>query len=73
MLKKKEVGQIEILEVQEGSFYKRKFKYALKQTACFYKKSALDGISKIEEVSSEIEEANSKMEEALAFSKAGLA
>ncbi|KAM1763948.1 hypothetical protein ACFX11_003244 [Malus domestica] len=64
VLKKEEIGQIKILEVQEGSFYKRKFKYALKQTACLYKKSALDGISKIEEASSEFEEANSKIEEA---------
>ncbi|KAM1588557.1 hypothetical protein ACFX10_027558 [Malus domestica] len=37
VLKKEEVGQIKILEVQEGSFYKRKFKCALKRTACLYK------------------------------------
>ncbi|KAM1115732.1 hypothetical protein ACFX19_006448 [Malus domestica] len=59
--------------MQEGSFHKRKFKCALKRTACLYKKSALDGISEIEEVSSEFERANSKIEEVLAFSKAGLA
>ncbi|KAM1855915.1 hypothetical protein ACFX14_006208 [Malus domestica] len=73
VLKKEEIGQIKILEVQEGSFHKRKFKYALKRTTCLYKKSALDGISKIEEASSEFEGANSKIEEVLAFSKAGLA
>ncbi|KAM1111977.1 hypothetical protein ACFX2B_044283 [Malus domestica] len=73
VLKKEEIGQIKILEVQEGSFHKRKFKCALKRTACLYKKSALDGISEIEEASSEFEEANSKIEEVLAFSKAGLA
>ncbi|KAM1362637.1 hypothetical protein PS2_031097 [Malus domestica] len=38
VLKKEEVGQIKTLEVQEGSFYKRKFKCALKRTACLYKK-----------------------------------
>ncbi|KAM2090511.1 hypothetical protein ACFXTH_029130 [Malus domestica] len=35
--KKEEVRQIKILEVQEGSFCKRKFKCALKRTACLYK------------------------------------
>ncbi|KAM1753623.1 hypothetical protein ACFX12_006189 [Malus domestica] len=35
--KKEEIGQIKILEVQERSFYKRKFKCALKRTACLYK------------------------------------
>ncbi|KAM1339792.1 hypothetical protein ACFX2H_038268 [Malus domestica] len=60
VLKKEEIGQIKILEVQEGSFHKRKFKYALKRTACLYKKSALDGISKIKEASSEFEEAIQK-------------
>ncbi|KAM1151845.1 hypothetical protein ACFX19_035122 [Malus domestica] len=61
VLKEEENGQIKILEVQEGSFHKRKFKCALKQTACLYKeKSALDGISEIEEVSSEFEEAIQK-------------
>ncbi|KAM1981771.1 hypothetical protein ACFX15_038223 [Malus domestica] len=65
VLKKEEVRQIKTLEVQEGSFYKRKFKCALKRTACLYKKkSALDGISDIEEVSSEFENADSKIEEA---------
>ncbi|KAM2156908.1 hypothetical protein ACFX1R_042542 [Malus domestica] len=65
VLKKEEVGQIKTLEVQGGSFYKRKFKCALKRTACLYKKkSALDGISEIEEVSSKIENADSKIEEA---------
>ncbi|KAM2087342.1 hypothetical protein EV2_032444 [Malus domestica] len=73
VLKKEEIGQIKILEVQEESFHKRKFKCALKRTACLYKKSALDGISEIEEASSEFEEANSKIEEVLAFSKTGLA
>ncbi|KAM1721605.1 hypothetical protein ACFXTI_022860 [Malus domestica] len=72
VLKKEEIGQIKILEVQEGSFHKRKFKCALKRTTCLYKKSALDGISEIEEASSEFEGANSKIEEVLAFSKAGL-
>ncbi|KAM2301714.1 hypothetical protein ACFX1S_032606 [Malus domestica] len=60
VLKKEEIGQIKILEVQEGSFHKRKFKCALKRTACLYKKSALDGISEIEEASSEFEEAIQK-------------
>ncbi|KAM1639718.1 hypothetical protein ACFXTN_008963 [Malus domestica] len=65
VLKKEEVGQIKTLEVQEGSFYKRKFKCALKRTAYLYKKkSALDWISEIEEVSSEFENADSKIEEA---------
>ncbi|KAM1479741.1 hypothetical protein ACFX2I_026979 [Malus domestica] len=73
MLKKEKIGQIKILEVQEGSFHKRKFKCALKRTTCLYKKSALDGISEIEEASSEFEGANSKIKEVLAFSKAGLA
>ncbi|KAM1156139.1 hypothetical protein EV2_027638 [Malus domestica] len=60
MLKKEEVRQIKILEVQERSFHKRKFKCALKRTPCLYKKSALDGISEIEEASSEFEEAIQK-------------
>ncbi|KAM2316067.1 hypothetical protein ACFX1S_028888 [Malus domestica] len=60
VLKKEEVGRIKILEVQERSFHKRKFKCALKRTACLYKKSALDGISEIEEASSEFEEAIQK-------------
>ncbi|KAM1198592.1 hypothetical protein ACFX13_010165 [Malus domestica] len=60
VLKEEEIGQIKILEVQEGSFHKRKFKCALKRTACLYKKSALDGISEIEEASSEFEEAIQK-------------
>ncbi|KAM2710911.1 hypothetical protein EV2_048432 [Malus domestica] len=60
VLKKEEVEQIKILEVKEGSFHKRKFKCALKRTACLYKKSALDGISEIEEASSEFEEAIKK-------------
>ncbi|KAM1506116.1 hypothetical protein ACFXTO_002021 [Malus domestica] len=37
VLKKEEVRQIKILEVQEWSFCKRKFKCALKRTACLYK------------------------------------
>ncbi|KAM1363299.1 hypothetical protein ACFX2H_028009 [Malus domestica] len=37
VLKKEEVRQIKILEVQEGSVCKRKFKCALKRTACLYK------------------------------------
>ncbi|KAM1344941.1 hypothetical protein PS1_034576 [Malus domestica] len=37
VLKKEEVEQIKILEEQEGSFYKRKFKCALKRNACLYK------------------------------------
>ncbi|KAM2506356.1 hypothetical protein ACFX1W_028810 [Malus domestica] len=60
VLKEEEIGQIKILEVQEGSFHKRKFKCALKRTAYLYKKSALDGISEIEEASSEFEEAIQK-------------
>ncbi|KAM1056467.1 hypothetical protein ACFX13_030614 [Malus domestica] len=60
VLKEEEIGQIKILEVQEGSFHKRKFKCALKRTACLYKKSALDEISEIEEASSEFEEAIQK-------------
>ncbi|KAM1262633.1 hypothetical protein ACFX2G_028352 [Malus domestica] len=60
VLKEEEIGQIKILEVQEGSFHKRKFKCVLKRTACLYKKSALDGISEIEEASSEFEEAIQK-------------
>ncbi|KAM2480983.1 hypothetical protein PS1_004542 [Malus domestica] len=60
VLKEEEIGQIKILEVQEGSFHKRKFKCALKRTACLYKKSALDGISEIEEASSKFEEAIQK-------------
>ncbi|KAM0956769.1 hypothetical protein TB2_024591 [Malus domestica] len=64
VLKEEEIGQIKILEVQEGSFHKRKFKCALKRTACLYKKSALDEISEIEEVSSEFENVDSKIEEA---------
>ncbi|KAM1165867.1 hypothetical protein TB2_024775 [Malus domestica] len=39
VLKKEEVGRIKTLEVQEWSFYKRKFKCALKRTACLYKKN----------------------------------
>ncbi|KAM2859136.1 hypothetical protein COP2_024595 [Malus domestica] len=39
VLKEEENGQIKILEVQEGSFHKRKFKCALKRTACLYKKN----------------------------------
>ncbi|KAM1772307.1 hypothetical protein FF2_046296 [Malus domestica] len=46
--------------MQEGSFHKRKFKCALKRTACLYKKSALNEISEIEEASSEFEEAIQK-------------
>ncbi|KAM1743592.1 hypothetical protein ACFX12_013471 [Malus domestica] len=41
VLKKEEVGRIRILEVQEGSFYKQKFKCALKRTACLYKNQHL--------------------------------
>ncbi|KAM1636365.1 hypothetical protein PS2_013983 [Malus domestica] len=37
VLKEREIGQIKILEVQEWSFYKRKFKCALKRTVCLYK------------------------------------
>ncbi|KAM1798976.1 hypothetical protein ACFX12_032986 [Malus domestica] len=77
VLKKEKVGRIKILEVQEGSFHKRKFKCALKRTACLYKKSPLDGISEIEEASSEFEEAiqkskrqAQKSEKHLAFSDA---
>ncbi|KAM1007334.1 hypothetical protein COP2_004047 [Malus domestica] len=69
VLKKEEIGQIKILEVQEGSFHKRKFKCALKRTACLYKKSALDGISEIEEASSEFEKANSKNRRGASFLK----
>ncbi|KAM1865740.1 hypothetical protein ACFX13_008678 [Malus domestica] len=57
VLKEEEIGQIKILEVQEGSFHKRKFKCVLKRTACLYKKLALDEIS---EASSEFEEAIQK-------------
>ncbi|KAM1282314.1 hypothetical protein ACFX2I_022774 [Malus domestica] len=60
VLKEEEIGQIKILEVQEGSFHKQKVKCALKRTACLYKKSALDGISEIEEASLEFEEAIKK-------------
>ena len=73
VLKKEEVGQIKILEVQEGSFHKRKFKCALKRTACLYKKSALDGISEIEEASSEFEEAIQKSKRQAQKSKKHLA
>ncbi|KAM2929267.1 hypothetical protein COP2_036424 [Malus domestica] len=37
VLKKEEVGQVKIVEVQEGSFYRQKFKCALKHTARLYK------------------------------------
>ena len=46
VLKKEEVGQIKILEVQEGSFYKRKFKCALKRTACLYKNQHSTGFQR---------------------------
>ncbi|KAM0971325.1 hypothetical protein ACFX2I_019124 [Malus domestica] len=47
VLKKEEVGQIKILEVQEGSFYKRKFKCALKRTACLYKDQHSTGFQRL--------------------------
>ncbi|KAM1175261.1 hypothetical protein ACFX19_028284 [Malus domestica] len=37
VLKKEEVGQVKIVEVQEGSFYKLKFKCSLKRTTYLYK------------------------------------
>ncbi|KAM1314698.1 hypothetical protein ACFX2F_018541 [Malus domestica] len=37
MLKKEEVGQVKIVEVQEESFYRQKFKCALKRIARLYK------------------------------------
>ncbi|KAM0998212.1 hypothetical protein ACFX2C_008010 [Malus domestica] len=46
VLKKEEVRQIKILEVQEGSFYKRKFKCALKQIACLYKNQHSTGFQR---------------------------
>ncbi|KAM1295940.1 hypothetical protein ACFX1Q_016625 [Malus domestica] len=46
LLKKEEVEQIKILEVQEGSFYKRKFKCALKRTACLYKNQHSTGFQR---------------------------
>ncbi|KAM1778190.1 hypothetical protein ACFX12_039708 [Malus domestica] len=46
MLKKEEIRQIKILKVQERSFYKRKFKYALKQTACLYKNQHSTGFQR---------------------------
>ncbi|KAM2064515.1 hypothetical protein ACFX16_027899 [Malus domestica] len=56
VLKKEEIGQVKILEVQNGSFYRQKFKCALNVLHTSIK-SARDGISEIEEVSLEIEEA----------------
>ncbi|KAM0972050.1 hypothetical protein ACFX1X_020128 [Malus domestica] len=76
VLKEEEIGQIKILEVQEGSFHKQKFKCALKRTACLYKKSALDGISedrrgelRIRRGHSKIKEASSEIGEASCFSR----
>ncbi|KAM0990597.1 hypothetical protein FF1_009079 [Malus domestica] len=48
VLKKEEVEQIKILEVQEGSFYKqKKFKCALKRTACLYKNQHSTGFQRL--------------------------
>ncbi|KAM2630876.1 hypothetical protein EV2_031214 [Malus domestica] len=49
VLKREEVGQIKILEVQEWSFYWWRFKCTLELNASPYKKAALDGASDIEE------------------------
>ncbi|KAM1515070.1 hypothetical protein COP1_014273 [Malus domestica] len=46
VLKKEEVRQIKILEVQEWSFYKRKFKCALKRTTCLYKNQHSTGFQR---------------------------
>ena len=46
VLKEEENGQIKILEVQEGSFHKRKFKCALKRTACLYKNQHSTGFQR---------------------------
>ncbi|KAM1583784.1 hypothetical protein ACFX10_031352 [Malus domestica] len=76
VLKKEEIGQIKILEVQEGSFHKRKFKCALKRTACLYKKISTRwdfkdrrGELRIRRGHSKIEEASSEIEEASCFSR----
>ena len=46
VLKEEEIGQIKILEVQEGSFHKRKFKCVLKRTACLYKNQHSTGFQR---------------------------
>ncbi|KAM0956300.1 hypothetical protein ACFX2A_025092 [Malus domestica] len=73
VLKKEEVGQIKILEVQEGSFYKRKFKCSLKRTACLYKNQHLTGFQRSKRRAQNFKRPIQKIEEVLAFSKAGLA
>ncbi|KAM0980300.1 hypothetical protein ACFX2C_016026 [Malus domestica] len=73
VLKKEEIGQIKILEVQEGSFHKRKFKCALKRTACLYKNQHSTGFQRSKRRAQNSKRPIQKIEEVLAFSKAGLA
>ncbi|KAM2237546.1 hypothetical protein ACFX1S_012881 [Malus domestica] len=72
VLKRKEVGQIKILEVQEWSFYWWRFKCALELNASLYKKSALDGASEIEEAFAFSKAGLLRDHETFAFSKVGL-
>ncbi|KAM1343724.1 hypothetical protein ACFX2F_007891 [Malus domestica] len=76
VLKEEEIGQIKILEVQEGSFHMRKFKCALKRTACLYKKISTRrdfrdrrGELRIRKGHSKIEEASSEIRKASCFSR----
>ncbi|KAM1750573.1 hypothetical protein ACFX11_008795 [Malus domestica] len=82
VLKEEEIGQIKILEVQEGSFHKQKFKCALKRTACLYKKQHSTGFQRSKRRAqnskrpfknrrshSKIEEASSEIGEASCFSR----
>ncbi|KAM2105520.1 hypothetical protein ACFX1R_016014 [Malus domestica] len=47
VLKKEKVGQVKIIEVQEGSVYKQKFKRVLKRTAYLYKNQHSTGFQRL--------------------------
>ena len=73
VLKKEEVGQVKIVEVQEGSFYKQKFKCSLKRTAYLYKNQHAMGFRRSKRQFQISKRPTKKIKEALAFSKAELA
>ncbi|KAM0959394.1 hypothetical protein TB2_024176 [Malus domestica] len=73
VLKKEAVGQIKILEVQEGSSYKRKFKCSLKRNACLYKNQHSTGFQRSKRRAQNLKRPIQKIEEVLTFSKVGLA
>ncbi|KAM1556673.1 hypothetical protein ACFX15_039629 [Malus domestica] len=73
VLKKEKVRQIKILEVQERSFYKRKFKCGLKRTVCLYKNQHSTRFQKSKRRAQNLKRPIQKIEEVLVFSKAGLA